>query len=220
MIRRNGVKKGMKKFAMRRTGARLGKRSSVSTTTVSLKVENYDYIVIPVGGNTSVFATGVVDYMSFAQVLTNNSAFQFQRVNYSKYRINGCSIEAIRCCTDFALNNAFTTTNAQVYTPAFFIPYPTLTGASAGSFPSTADNNFIYKPFVTEMQSKYWAYGKEFLSSGVAVGTWNNVGDYATQLGQVSVYHSNPISPNGGAKDLYHAYIKVTLYVQFAQQYR
>nr|WAE42931.1 MAG: capsid protein [Cressdnaviricota sp.] len=185
-------------------------RSVKSSTALSLRVESDETIFILNTTANPLFRNGGNPYMNFTDILTANPAFASQAINYSRYKITGCSVMAVPCFDSVGSNTSFGINGA----PLIFIQqYPQLTSQTVGSECEYSDNNFMLKPYAGS-QGKYWSYKSNYMIGiGSGVGTWNQTNSVGTQQGQLSVISQAGYTAVSAHISVFQ--IRVDLYVTF-----
>jgi hypothetical protein len=157
---------------------------SISNSGMIMRVEYDTQVTYNMSDAQPSFQPAGNTYINFAAMLAANPAFVSQALNYTRYKISGCSFTATPCYSETSLAAGFPFVGCPVICVQ---QYPTLTSQSVGDEVNFSDNNLYVKPNDLT-QAKYWSYKSNFLIGiGSGVGTWNQTNSVASQQGQFSI---------------------------------
>lgn len=208
----NGTKKYSKKRFVKKSNYRrrftTKRRNQRNDDTTNVKIEYSDEVIVPNG--TSLATISGLTYMNIKHILSNSTAWLDVSARYARYKINGLQIRYDTCSTTLP---ATLPTDFPISNFAFF---PQSVSGALGDAPYYNDKKFTCNPSFTSPQSKYWSFPDGYFSaSSGGYGTWNNVTDYSTIIGQVSTYNF-PIF--AATADTRVAIIRFTLYVTMSSK--
>lgn len=212
---KSGVRKGMKRYARRKSRYTLTGKYYLSNDVTRAQVEYYDQIAIGIGASEVQFATTGNKQLAIVAILSASTSFQDLFPIYARYKITGLSM---RCSIGQSVDVicAGIASGPPSCSAAF---YPNLTGTNIGANPSYNDHKMIMEPGVSAVQSKYWRFPDQYFEgAGFGFGVWSQTNGYTNQIGQLSITANK--TPSTASASVFLFNVRVTLYLMFSDKNR
>lgn len=204
----NRTKNYKKKYVSKRRVFKRVPRGIRSGDTVSVKVEYYDSLRLPVGGSDYVFINGN-QWHNVPTCLQGSTSFTSMTNEYARYKITGIVATVTKVIGDNGL-----TAVGNVLPSGAIAFYPQNTAIMLGDGPLYNDQKFAFEAYARTSQSKYWRFKDNYFdASAGGYGTWNSVSSYTTLSGQFSVANIGLFNTTTTTNCFL---VKFTFYVTFA----
>lgn len=203
---KNFVRKGMKRFALRKT-------RRIGSDGVRVKCEDHGALTQNNSTDFTIFADSTQPYYNIVTMLQNSVSFQNQFNLYQRYKITGISIRLGPTTDPGLLSARF----PQGYTPPqIFAFYPNFTGQNLGNSVLGNDNSLTFDPAGGIPASKFWKFPDNYYDAGgYGFGIWSRSAGYLNQVGQFAV---SPGSSNVITSVTAICSYRVTVYVVFSNK--
>jgi len=207
-LKRSGIKKGLKRFALRRSTNRISRRFTLNNDATRIQVEVYSHLYTVNGVSSLLHYLSSQNYCNIATMMANSTSWSANYGQYSRYKIYGLGVRCNYSMDRTAIAAAYT--GGRVPNLAFAF-YPSVTSTDLGDNPEYNDHKLYVECNTDRPQTKYYAFRDNFYDGGAyGFGTWGGCAGYASQIGQVSV----TVCPNVNATAvIYPAVVKYTLYI-------
>ena len=213
-LKRNGIKKGMKRFALRRSGNRISRKFTLTNDVNRIQVEVYQYIASVNSSTTIQHSLSSADYCSIATIMAYSTSWADNYSLYSRYKIYGLGIRV-----NYSLDRATIAASYGGKVPNLAVCfYPNFSSTSVGDSPDYNDHKLYVESNNDKPQSKYYRFPDNFYDGGASgFGVWSSTNSYASQIGQLSISNA----PNTTATAVISfAIVKYTLYILLSDKNR
>lgn len=203
-------KYGKKRYAPRRTTKRYSRMSSSykNQDITSLKCEAYTGLQILTGQGEADFVATNNSYWNVSSMLGSSTSFIDMSTRYARYKITGMTM-------NFYSQHPVVSASLNAVPTIAFAFFPQSLSAPLGSAPQFNDRKLYATCVSTTPQTKYLSFPEGFSNSSQGgYGIWNNINEYTTLPGQISL--SDPSVFTGAVATTRIAVFKVVLYITFA----
>lgn len=161
------------------------RKTIVSDQLVS-KVEFYNVIGYTAGSSLVTFSSTSSASVGILQMLNTSPSYTTYAPLFSRYKITGVSIRVARVVTE----NEIASNMSGGLPPIVVSLYPGQTnGTLNGSNALYNDYKLHVDSLVNTPQSRYWAFGKNFINGNdQGLGEWNATDSVNAQVGNFSTY--------------------------------
>nr|WAE42406.1 MAG: capsid protein [Cressdnaviricota sp.] len=205
-------KRVIKRYVAKRTYTKTNRPRTMGISDVALKCEYYDTLTLGSGANLSYkFNSTSANYLDISAILQGSPSFTEAIPLYGRYKITGISVKASRILPESDL--------VVLQMPTCDIAfYPQATSYNSGDSPSYNDNKGHIAIVDFDPQTKYWGFKDNYFeASSGGYGTWNNMGDYTTLGGELSINNVIKAATDGASVT---TELQVCVYVKLSARNR